>query len=113
MGCDQYACTAWSTELEEYIDEYISFSEAWDGGCLCTFPENDGDELSADRVKCLAMLGAAVVLNHHGDNVNFLPYDLPVWIVDEIERVCNEDTNDKGSDSDSSGTDTGKDGDQE
>lgn len=81
MGCDRY------TVEDNHI---ISFSEMDDGGCLCTFPHNYGETLDMETVRLLAMLGAAVVLIHHGktDSPVFLPYGIPEWIVRELDRLC-------------------------
>lgn len=79
MGCDTYECEG----------TLIRFSEMDDGGCLCTFPHNDQGKLTQRRVRSLAMLGAAVVLLHHGELEGpvFLPYSLPQWLVGEIKRL--------------------------
>jgi len=75
MGCDKYVGG-------------IMFSEEYDHiGCLCTFPDNDGDTLDAERVRSLAYLGAAVVLDQHGDLEHpYIPACLPEWIRKEIDR---------------------------
>ena len=75
MGCDHYVGG-------------IMFSEGDDEvGCLCTFPHNDGDRLDVERVRSLAYLGAAVVLQKRGDLEHpYLPGCLPAWIRDEIDR---------------------------
>jgi hypothetical protein len=80
MGCDQYA-------IEGIV---VQFSETDDNvGCLCTFPHNEGEVLTADRARSLAMLGAAVVAAHsersHG--MMLLPHDLPEWIVKGLKRL--------------------------
>ena len=80
MGCDKY-----------YLDDknMIAFSEGDDElGCLCTFPHNDGGELSKERVRSLAYLGAAVVLLYRGEiEHGFLPSCLPDWVKQEIDRI--------------------------
>lgn len=80
MGCDKY-----------YLDDnnMVAFSEGDDElGCLCTFPHNDGNQLSEERVRSLAYLGAAVVLLYHGEiDHGFLPNCLPDWVRSEIDRV--------------------------
>lgn len=65
----------------------LSFSEIDDSiGCLCTFPLNDGDTLVADRIRLLAYLGAAVVLESRGElESSYLPACLPEWIRKEID----------------------------
>jgi len=76
MGCDYYG--------------KLHFNENSNVGCLCTFPHNDraaGKELTADRVRSLAYLGAAVVLEHQGELESpFMPDCLPEWIRKEIDR---------------------------
>jgi hypothetical protein len=64
------------------------FSEADDSiRCLCTFPFNDGERLCPDRVRSLAYLGAAVVLDQRGELEHpYLPFCLPKWMRDEIDR---------------------------
>jgi hypothetical protein len=76
MGCESYDTT------------YLKFSEGDDDlGCLCTFPHNDGSSLSADRVRSLAYLGAAVVLLRRGKlEHGYLPNCLPDWVRSEIDR---------------------------
>jgi len=73
MGCDVY----------DVEGTQIRFSED-DGtvGCLCTFPHNDDETVSLDRIESLALLGAAVVLLHHGILTGpvYLPVELPGWI---------------------------------
>jgi hypothetical protein len=56
--------------------------------CLCTFPFNNGQRIDLQEMRSLAMLGAAVVMQHHKhEEYRYLPGDLPQWIVDEIDRV--------------------------
>lgn len=75
MGCDHYHGGIMFSEMNDDI------------GCLCTFPHNDGDRLDAERVRSLAYLGAAVVLEHNGDLEHpYLPKCLPDWIRNEIDR---------------------------
>lgn len=80
MGCDKY-----------YINDImVMFNELDDDvRCLCTFPYNDEKVLSIDRLRSLAMLGAAIVINHHWDEngpITYLPNDLPEWILDGIDK---------------------------
>lgn len=84
MGCNYYAVY---NPLDDDFELHFSDSDdVW--GCLCTFPYNDGDKLDAERVRSLALFGAAVVLASRGDLENgFLPYAVPQWIQDEISRV--------------------------
>lgn len=86
MGCDTYECDG----------QLIRFSEDDSIRCLCTFPHNDlayGGKLAPAKVRSLAMLGAAVVMIHHGElnGPVFLPHSLPQWLVDELERLLPED----------------------
>lgn len=75
MGCDHYVGGIMFSEMNDDI------------GCLCTFPHNDGDRLDAERVRSLAYLGAAVVLEQRGDLEHpYLPACLPKWIRNEIDR---------------------------
>ena len=93
MGCDYY----WVKNPAGYIH----FSDMDDSyGCLCTFPYNYSDEkLYTDTVRSLALLGAALVLVQHDeiDTPAFLPYAVPDWIREEIDRILNykEDENEK------------------
>lgn len=87
MGEHVYSVDGYSGGLE-CKKKNIQFSEM-DGEwqCLCTFPHNDGKEISPSRLRSLALLGAAVVLAHQGDleeEHNFLPHCVPIWIRDEI-----------------------------
>ena len=81
MGCDKYY-------LKD-IDYPMMFSEMNDDiCCLCTFPHNDGETLDPERVRSLAYLGAAVVLNSRGDAPHgFIPSCLPDWMKKEIDRI--------------------------
>jgi len=79
MGCHTY--TVWT----RYGNRRVRFSEESDSvGCLCTFPHNDGNALSVERVQSLALLGAAIVLAHAGEigdgEITYLPDDVPPWI---------------------------------
>ena len=82
MGCKSYY-------LSDLHETPIRFSEGDnDLGCLCTFPHNDMGQLSADRVRSLAYLGAAVVMLKRGDiDDGYLPGCLPEWIREEIDRL--------------------------
>ena len=76
MGCHSYHGIQFSEDDDEFV-------------CLCTFPYNDeaaGERLDPERVRSLALLGAAVVLNRYDGDIGYLPDDLPRWIVDEIVR---------------------------
>ena len=81
MGCDKYY-------LQD-INYPMMFSEMnEDVGCLCTFPHNDGKTLDPERVRSLAYLGAAVVLNSRGDAPHgYIPSCLPDWMKKEIDRI--------------------------
>lgn len=71
----------------------VRFSEGDDDlGCLCTFPHNDGGELSGERVRSLAYLGAMVALSREpmtgfSMSTAYLPNALPEWIRREIDRI--------------------------
>ena len=81
MGEKIYKIGEYPLQFSEMDDDYV---------CLCTFPHNDQGQLLPDRVRSLALLGAAVVLAHSGDLENpFLPYCVPEWIRKEIDRVMN------------------------
>ena len=82
----------------------VCFSEMDDDwGCLCTFPHDDHGKLDAERVRSLALLGAAVVLaafrreqletedGWGGTVFASLPNAVPQWIRDEIRRVVPEE----------------------
>ena len=74
--------------------DFVMFSEMNDEfGCLCTFPFNDGEELDIERIKALALLGAATVLILSGDldGPVFIPDGLPRWIVDAVRRIIFEE----------------------
>ncbi len=61
-------------------------SEDW--GCLCTWPINDQEQLTPDRVRSLALLGAAVALACGGNLPHpILPSAVPQWIRDGIKRI--------------------------
>ena len=94
MGCDKYTVEvpqSWSSREPKkppFLPVTVMFSE--DGGnCLCTFPHNnkrsDGTfDVGVRDVESLAMLGAAVVLAHHG----IIPPDGEMdWGVQSIESV--------------------------
>jgi hypothetical protein len=90
-----------------YDGEYaIGFSDEDDSlfGCLCTFPGNDQHKLTPDRVRELALLGAAVVLACHENELLYpvlvtdieefyvpLPAAVPRWMRAEIARIVGED----------------------
>ena len=70
--------------------DFVTFSEMDEEfRCLCTFPFNDGEELDIERIKALALLGAATVLILSGelDGPVFIPDGLPRWIVDAVRRI--------------------------
>jgi len=77
----------WSYEID---DTYVRFSDMDDEfRCLCTFPFHDGEELDIERIKSLALFGAAVHLLMSGelDGPVFIPDGLPRWIVDAVRRI--------------------------
>ena len=70
--------------------DFVMFTEMDDEfRCLCTFPGNDGEELDIERIKSLALFGAAVHLLMSGevDGPVFIPEGLPAWIVDAVRRI--------------------------
>ena len=86
MGEQVY--TVVSIDGEEH---YLQFAENDDDSycCLCSFPTNDeAMGMDAERVRSLALLGAAVCLAHlymldHG----ILPLAVPEWIREGIDRA--------------------------
>ena len=81
MGEKIYEIGDYPLQFSEMDDDYV---------CLCTFPHNDQGQLLPDRVRSLALLGAAVVLASNDDlDHPFLPNCVPVWIRQEIDRVMN------------------------
>jgi hypothetical protein len=85
MGCDRYY-------LYGKPDVPICFSEDNDDVCcLCTFPHNDRTNLSTERVRALAYLGATVVLLQNDDIAHgFIPDCLPEWIRKDIDSRIKE-----------------------
>lgn len=78
MSCERY-CVNHDEIMFSEIDDSIC--------CLCTFPFNDRERLSIERVRSLAYLGAAVVLSQRGKlDHPYLPSCLPQSIRDEIDR---------------------------
>ncbi len=77
--------------IQDYNGNWIElqFSEMDDDyACLCTFPNNDMGHLDADRVRSLALFGAAVrLVFDSGLEHGFLPQAVPEWIRKEIDRV--------------------------
>jgi len=74
--------------------DFVAFNEMDDEfRCLCTFPTNDTfngiNELDIERIKSLALFGAAVHLLMSGelDGPVFIPDGLPRWIVDAVRRI--------------------------
>jgi len=59
--------------------------------CLCTFPHNDKiyGELGIERIKALALFGAAVhlLMSSELDGPVYIPDNLPRWIVDAVRRI--------------------------
>ena len=81
MGEKIYQIGEYPLQFSEMDDDYV---------CLCTFPHNDQGVLTPDRVRSLALLGAAIVLAHSNDlDHPFLPNCVPGWIRKEIDRVMN------------------------
>lgn len=71
----------------------ISFDELDDTyNCLCTFPTNDEalNNISKERLRSLALLGAAVCIAAEAEEDMTeakLPHVVPQWIRDEIDRL--------------------------
>lgn len=88
MGCKTY--TAWAGR--GCHDVYIRIGMNSDIPCLCTFPHNYGtsESVNAELVRSMAFLGAAVAIAANGEWKNYeyvyLPSDLPMWVIDAIER---------------------------
>lgn len=86
MGCKTY----------EINDKLFSFSDDDSFACLCTFPHNNDYKLDNDDLRSLVLLGAAVTLSRSGDissGFNWIPGDLPKWIIDEVDRLLPRDMN--------------------
>src|SRR3989338_11030655 len=69
--------------------DFVAFNEMDDEfRCLCTFPGNDGEELDIERIKSLALFGAAMHLLMSGElgGPGFIPDGLPRWIGDALRR---------------------------
>lgn len=93
MGCDYYP-------IEESGIVFAHFDEMSDStACLCTFPHNDQDKLTIERIRSLAMLGAATVLykrgliRTEGGELVYLPSDLPDWFIQGLNTLLPEDAN--------------------
>lgn len=88
MGCDSYRANDTTIKFNEVDDECR---------CLCTFPHNDGETLDPERLRSLALLGAAVVLSQYGesefDGWCCIPDSLPKWIDEEIRRILGIEAN--------------------
>jgi hypothetical protein len=92
MGERTYRIAVWNSR-----DQLAVFSESQDDwGCLCTFPHNDQGALGPERIRSLALLGAAVALAaYNPDELNttvnahylILPDAVPQWIRDELMRI--------------------------
>jgi hypothetical protein len=74
-------------------DRSIMFSDSELGyRCLCTFPTNDETTgIDIERVRSLALLGAAVVLAHYNmadcGDCFFIPECVPDWIKEQIDKA--------------------------
>ena len=73
--------------------DFVTFTEYDEFRCLCTFAFHDGEELDIERIKALALFGAAVHLLMSGelDGPVFIPDGLPRWIVDAVRRIIFEE----------------------
>ncbi len=84
MGCKSYTYKGRAIRINEVQEKF---------GCLCTFPVNDDGEMTVDRLRSLAMLGAAVVMLNNeelpeaDDEYLILPSGLPQWIIDGIDQL--------------------------
>lgn len=95
MGCHYYSVEVplpWtSARPDEPMarEEEFYFPEGDDSAeCLCTFPFNDGESLSPDRLRSIAYLGAAHVLARKGViRGGPLPGRLPSWVREGIDRA--------------------------
>jgi hypothetical protein len=88
MGCDKYTVAGWSDEKSDWEEGTIIFREDGSLTCLCGLSHHDeGRKLDLEDVRSMAYLGAAVALQHSGhQEYSILPYDLPQWLRDEIDR---------------------------
>lgn len=84
MGCKTYRIDGKLVMFSELDDEF---------SCLCTFPHNDEDGISVDRLIELALFGAVVTLIKHGyyENVDegeyiIIPHDVPATIMEDIRK---------------------------
>lgn len=98
MGCDYYNVPCWIPgTFGKWGDTMLFFGEEDDSTiCLCTFPFNyRAVGFGPDEVRSLALLGAAVVLAHHGeltaDDYHRLPDSLPQWIRDGIDAALRKE----------------------
>jgi hypothetical protein len=90
MSCDVYTAWAWDSENDRWYEQCMGFCDTDDMPCLCSLNETK-QEISRDQVKSMAYLGAAVALNHHGVEVQFIPQDLPDWLVEQIDYYTDWD----------------------
>lgn len=82
MSCDSYNVSAYDGERKDWYETSIEFPQSGDIGCLCTF----GGKLDARTVAKLALLGAAMVLLHHGEIAG--PVYLPMGMPDLYDDIC-------------------------
>jgi len=92
----------------DYLMAWQDCEERGDGpfeGCLCSWPDVDGETISPKRLRSLALLGAATVLAQNrnemldaqatfwSDGTVFvsLPDGVPQWVRDEILRLIPEE----------------------
>lgn len=87
MGCDSYRVNDTTIKFNETDDECR---------CLCTFPHNDGETLDSERLRSLALLGAAVVLSQWDSGFDghcTIPDSLPKWVDKEVCRILGIEAN--------------------
>jgi len=84
------SCYYYCVEDEKGGQRCLHFAEGDDEyRCLCTFPGNDAAlGLNAERVRSLAVLGAAVVLAVKDElEYGALPYAVPEFILQGIDEA--------------------------
>lgn len=89
MGCDVYEIDDASIRFSDGSEFKDDFWGNFVWKCLCTFPANWRGETEKDTVASMALLGAAVVLSHHGmiESPVYLPDSIPKEVLDLIEKA--------------------------
>ena len=89
MGENIYTVASGRIHWEDCQIQFSAMDD--DTACLCTFPHNfKGVGIDREHVRSLALLGAAVVLAHQGElenDSNVIPYCIPEWIRDDIDKA--------------------------